>query len=373
MTDHLSFDPAKSALLCMDYQTAIVPIYAGEQQEELLSRAANVLRDARRAGMRVIYLQVGFRPNLPEVSSRNRLLRAIKESPQHQQIFQGMAGAIHPAIAPEGDDVVVAKHRVSGFVGTDLEMLLRANEIDTLILFGIATSGVVLSTLLQAADADYRLYVIRDCCADLDPELHVCLLDKMFVKVAGVITASEFTTGLRFSQALDGKWQEVLQGLTRGDFSQLEPHFTPDYTAEDVRCHILDYYEQGAFENEPQALAEALTCACFLGRTGIAEYLLQRGVDVTAGIGTGLSAFHWAANRGHLATVQLLLKHNAPLEMRNRYDGTVLGGTLWAALHERLRADHLAIVETLLAAGAHMEPEWQQEIEELRQRAAAFA
>jgi nicotinamidase-related amidase len=43
-------------------------------------------------------------------------------------------------------------------------MLLRANEIETIILFGIATSGVVLSTLLQASDADYRLVVIADCC-----------------------------------------------------------------------------------------------------------------------------------------------------------------------------------------------------------------
>ncbi len=370
MANDLSFDPARAALLCMDYQSAIVSIYAANQKEELLSRAASVLREARRAGMRVIYVQVGFRPNLPEVSSRNLLLRAIKESPQHQQIFQGTAGAIHPTIAPEDDDIVVTKHRISSFVGTDLEMVLRANEIDTLILFGIATSGVVLATLLQAADADYRLYVIRDCCADLDPELHACLLDKLFVKLSRVISASEFTAALRSSPALDEEWQAVLQGLKRGDFSQLEPQFTPDYTAEGVRCRILDYYEQGAFENEPEALAEALTCACFLGRTGIAEYLLQRGVDVAAGTATGLSAFHWAANRGHLTTVKLLLKHDAPLEMKNSYDGTVLGGTLWAALHERQRADHLAIVETLLAAGAHVEPEWQWEIAELRCRAS---
>jgi len=187
MTNHLSFEPAKSALLCLDYQAALVSIYAGEQQEELLSRAATVLHEARRVGMLVIYVQVGFRPHLPEVSARNLLLRAIKESPQHQQIFQGTAGAIHPAVAPESVDIVITKHRISGFVGTDLEMILRANEIDTLILFGIATSGVVLVTLLQAADADYRLYVIQDCCADLDAELHACLetISKLKVPTIG--------------------------------------------------------------------------------------------------------------------------------------------------------------------------------------------
>lgn len=140
------------------------------------------------------------------------------------------------------------------------------------------------------------------------------------------------------------EWIDALQGLKNSDFSRLEPHFTPDATVEDARCRIIEWYEQGAFEQEPQALAEALTCACFLGRTGIAEYLLQRGVNVTVGTATGLSAFHWAANRGHLATVKLLLKYNAPLEMENSYGGTVLGGTLWSAFHERLRADHLAIV-----------------------------
>ena len=69
---------------------------------------------------------------------------------------------------------------MSAFAGTDLNLLLRANEIDTLVLLGIATSGVVLSTLLEAFDADYRLVVIKDCCADTDAELHNCLTDRFF-------------------------------------------------------------------------------------------------------------------------------------------------------------------------------------------------
>ena len=166
----------------------------------------------------------------------------------------------------------------------------------------------------------------------------------------------------------EAAWLDALRGLKRGDFSRLEPHFTPDFTAADARCHILEWYEEGAFETEPEALAEALTCACFLGRTGIAAYFLQRGVDVTAGTATGLSALHWAANRGHLATVKLLIEHQAPLEMRNNYDGTVLSGTLWAAFQEKLRPDHLPIIEALIAAGAQVEPDWQQWIDKLRHR-----
>jgi nicotinamidase-related amidase len=53
-------------------------------------------------------------------------------------------------------------------------MLLRAQQIEAIVLFGIARSGVVLSTLLHACDADYKLFVIADCCADLDSELQKC-------------------------------------------------------------------------------------------------------------------------------------------------------------------------------------------------------
>lgn len=136
-------------------------------------------------------MRVGFRPKLPEVSSRNPLFAAIKNSAQHQAISEGAAGAIHPG-GPQADDIIVIKHRVSAFAGTDLEMILRASGIDTLVLFGIATSGVVLSTLLEASDADYRLIVIEDCCADLDSALHSCLVEKLFPSRGTVLNASEF-------------------------------------------------------------------------------------------------------------------------------------------------------------------------------------
>ena len=113
-------------------------------------------------------------------------------NPKHQQLFQGPTGAIHPAVAPQVDDIVITKHRVSAFTGTDLDMILRAKDIDTLILFVIATSGVVLSTLLHASDADYRLIVIKDCCADLDPETHTHLLEKIFPRQATVASATDF-------------------------------------------------------------------------------------------------------------------------------------------------------------------------------------
>src|SRR6202034_1298288 len=140
--------PARTAVLSMDTQTAIVQISVGDPGA-LTSRAAGVLTKCREQGMTVIHIQVGFRPGLPEISSRNALFASIRTSPERQKLFQGDSGRIHTAVAPVGEDIVITKHRISAFTGTDLDMILRANEIDTLILFGIATSGVVLSTLLD--------------------------------------------------------------------------------------------------------------------------------------------------------------------------------------------------------------------------------
>src|SRR5258706_6306399 len=186
MATDLSLNTSRTALLAMDCQTGIVSIYA-KPQEEFISRAASVLQAARDAEMTVIHVRVGFRPNLPEVSPRNKLFAGIKASPQHQKLFAGETGAIHPSLVHEPSDIIATKRRVDAFFGTDLEMVLRARDIDTLVLFGIATSGVVLSTLLHASDADYQLAVIADCCADLDADLHDLLLTRLFPKRASVM------------------------------------------------------------------------------------------------------------------------------------------------------------------------------------------
>ncbi len=189
------FDISRTALLALDCQAGIVSVYA-KPPEAFIEKASSALRAARQKGMQVIHVQVGFRPGLPEISARNKLFAAIINSPQHQEFFQGASGAIHPQLGPEPGDIVVTKHRVSAFIGTDLAMILRAKEIETIVLFGIATSGVVLSTLLDAGDADYRVVVIADCCADQDAELHDALLNRLFPRRAEVINADDFVKAL---------------------------------------------------------------------------------------------------------------------------------------------------------------------------------
>lgn len=192
MPDTFTIDPAHTAVLSMDCQAGIVSIYTREGKDAFLLRVASVLKHARATGMTIIHVQVGFRPGFPEINPRNALFGAIKSSEQHQQLFREPLGAIPDAIAPQDNEIVVTKHRISAFAGTDLAMILRANEIDTLVLCGIATSGVVLSTLIEAADADYRIAVIGDCCADLDAALHDCLLQRFFPKRGAVLSAEGF-------------------------------------------------------------------------------------------------------------------------------------------------------------------------------------
>src|SRR4051812_23708550 len=101
----------------------------------------------------------------------------------------------------------------------------------------------------------------------------------------------------------DALYLDALRGLRSGDFSRLEPLFKGGKKAQ-----LVQWCEAGLFENEPTALDEALSCASFLGHTEVAEYLLKRGVDPHGGNGTGSNAIHWAANRGQLEAVRLLLR-----------------------------------------------------------------
>jgi len=193
MADNLSIDGRTSALLVMDFQTLIVDNYAASA-DALLDRTAKLIDAARTAGLRVIYVVVGFRPGYPEISDRNATFSGLKAS---GALAAGAENAkIHPAVAPLAKEIVVTKHRVSAFTGTDLDLMLRANGIETLILTGIVASGVVLSTLRHAADADYRLLVVTDCCSDHDEEAHRVLLEKVFPRQATITTAARLAQAI---------------------------------------------------------------------------------------------------------------------------------------------------------------------------------
>jgi hypothetical protein len=117
-------------------------------------------------------------------------------------------------------------------------------------------------------------------------------------------------------------------------------------------------------------IEEAFIRACQFGHDSVCEFLLDEGVDPTAQVNVGQTGLHYAAHAGQLETVKLLIARGVPLEVKNEYGGTVLGQALWSAFNEP-KQNHLAIVETLIDAGADIKPEWNKRIDELRRRADA--
>jgi nicotinamidase-related amidase len=178
----------RCALLVMDVQPGAID--RAPDPAAYLARVTEAVGAARARAVPLIHVVVGFRPGMPEVSARNQLFSGAK------QLRPAYLIDPHPVIAPEGSEVVVTKRRVSAFTGSDLEVVLRAREIDHLVLCGIATSGVVLSTLREAADKDYRCTVLSDLCADTDPEVHAVLIGKIFPRQARVTTAAEWVAAL---------------------------------------------------------------------------------------------------------------------------------------------------------------------------------
>jgi nicotinamidase-related amidase len=182
-----------TALLIMDVQQGIVDRFAGHD-DGYLGRLATAIAAARAAKVMVGYVTLAFRPDYPEVSDRNKTFASIAGSGRFTGGDPGMR--IPAAVAPAPGEAVVIKRRVSAFAGSDLDVLLRARRTEHLVLAGIATSGVVLSTLRQAADLDYRLTVLADGCLDADPEVHQVLLQKVFPRQAEVITITDWAAGL---------------------------------------------------------------------------------------------------------------------------------------------------------------------------------
>ncbi len=183
--------PAKTALMLMDFQPAILASLG--DAEELLAHAHAALEWARSENVRVVYVRVAFTAeDYTMIPTHNAVFAAAAAN---KMLADGTPEtAIHKSFEIREGDTVVRKTRFGAFSTTDLYTHLHAEGVDTLIVSGISTSGVVLSTLRDAADADYRLYVLTDATADPDPEVHRVLTEKVFPRQAAVIQTSDLPT-----------------------------------------------------------------------------------------------------------------------------------------------------------------------------------
>jgi nicotinamidase-related amidase len=181
----------KTVLLLLDLQNGILD-QCDSNNTSYLTKVFNTTNAARSAGIPVIYVRTCFRPGYPELSrdksSNARIISTGKYIENHPSV------EFPAAIAPQSTDIVVTKRRVSAFVGSDLEAVLRGLGADSLVICGISTSNAVLSTVRQAADMDLGLTMLADLCMDNKPEVHRVLLEQVFPRQGRVVQAGEWVS-----------------------------------------------------------------------------------------------------------------------------------------------------------------------------------
>lgn len=193
----LSINKDKAALLVMDIQNDQVRLVqqSWPQRGDLPKRIRRVVDRARQVGMPVIYVVARFRKGHPEAHPRNKFQMSNKKL---GRLVEGSVDAqVHADVAPLPDELVVVKRRVNAFYNTDLSTVLGALGIETLVLAGIGTSGVVLSTTRYAADADYDLIILEDLCGDRSAEVHNFLIEKILPFQATIASSEDFLKAVK--------------------------------------------------------------------------------------------------------------------------------------------------------------------------------
>ncbi len=187
-------DKATTALLIADFYAEMMNSIPHAIDRGVVEKTRALQQAARDSGIMVCYSATVFRPGYPEISDRNKTFSQRKAS--GQPAVSDPVQVIHESVRPIEGEVVAGKHRVNAMFGTDLEMSLRANNIETLVMLGYATSGVVLSTTRYASDADFRLIIVEDCCSDQDPEVHDFLTQRIFPRQADVVQSADVIQAL---------------------------------------------------------------------------------------------------------------------------------------------------------------------------------
>lgn len=190
----IKLDKGSTALLIADFYADVMGSIAHAVGRNCIEKTLALREAARRAGLLICYSATVFRPGYPEIGERNKIFVPRKRA--SKPAVSDPLALIHPALRPADGEIVVGKRRVNALFGTDLSIVLSAHEIRTLILLGYATSGVVLSTTRYAADLDYRLIVVEDCCADQEADVHDFLCRSILSRQADVVQSSDLIRSL---------------------------------------------------------------------------------------------------------------------------------------------------------------------------------
>jgi len=183
-------EPSHTALVVIDMQNDFCSAEGSfakqgldlSAYDSMVPRLAKLLEAARSFGVTVIHLQMtslpGHRIESPAQIRFNMIQRPLSGgSPVMTYTVEGTEGhQIIPQLSPRTSEFVVPKYRSSGFWGTNLDMILGSNGLETLIVTGCTTEGCVESTARDALFNDYYVVVAEDCVASDLPEQHAASL-----------------------------------------------------------------------------------------------------------------------------------------------------------------------------------------------------
>lgn len=190
----INLERPRTALLIENFYAAQMSELEHATSRGCTDKAVAVREAARKAGLLVFYSATVFRDGYPEIGGQNKIFVPRKNS--GAPAVADPIKIIHPKLRPADNEIVVGKHRVNAMYGTDLSVVLRANSIHTLIMLGFATSGVILSTTRHAADEEYRIVIVEDCCADFEREVHDFLIRKVLSRQADIVQSSDLIKAL---------------------------------------------------------------------------------------------------------------------------------------------------------------------------------
>ena len=172
---NLNLDAARTAVLCMDIQQGTTRRSSMFRERNVASAVKSVQEAARKAGVLVIHVAIDYQPAF--FSPRNKFIQKVRiPAMSAPGVDVAELLKIVDEVKPAGDEPVVRKPRMNPFFGTPLESMLHSRDIDTVVLTGVATEFVVEAAARHAADADFRVIVLEDCCASFSDEAHKAAL-----------------------------------------------------------------------------------------------------------------------------------------------------------------------------------------------------
>ncbi|MHC3758046.1 cysteine hydrolase family protein [Staphylococcus succinus] len=182
-----------SALIVMDMQNGIVN--GLEFKDEVIKHNQQAIEAARQNNIPVIFVRVAFNGTFLEVSPNNKMFSEYQASGQEMSLTDESTQIIESLNRKE-DEPIVTKHRLSAFTGSNLEVLLRGLQVNHIVLTGVSTSGVVLSTTVEAADKDYKITILEDAVTDNNSKKHQFLINEILTRYAEISSTHSWTAVL---------------------------------------------------------------------------------------------------------------------------------------------------------------------------------